>query len=163
METEPREDETREEPQGDATAGAFQPDTSGADTGLQFPASEEQAEPDQEAHSEPAQADDSAESGDPEAADEREGILAGTGSELAPGVGGDGDHPAPAAVLGDDGQLHVAGEPPAGTIAPSQAPVGDEPDVGSGDIVSDEEARERLNAVTEPEPYETERPDLGTE
>lgn len=91
------------------------------------------------------------------------GLLAGTTAEVAPGVGGTGDHPAPAAVLNEDGSLHVAGEPPVGNIAPSQAPAGDSTDLPSGDVVTDPAAREKLNAETEPEPIETDRPDIGTE
>lgn len=102
---------------------------------------------------------------DPTAPAEREdeGVLVGTGTERAPGVGGLGDHPAPAAMRDPvRGGIHVAGEPPAGTIAGSSAPA-DSEDVQAGGDVTDEDARERLNAVTEPEPYETERPDIGTE
>jgi hypothetical protein len=96
--------------------------------------------------------------------EEGEGVqLAGTASEQAPGVGGTGDHPAPAAVIRpEDGQLHVAGEPPAGTVAGTAVPAGDAPDLQAGEV-TDPEARERLNATKEPEQIETERPDLGTE
>lgn len=95
---------------------------------------------------------------------EEPGILTGTGSELQPGVGGSGDHPAPAVVVDPaDGTQHVAGEPPAGTVAGGQAPQGDSSDLQSGGDVTDPEALERLNAVHEPEQIETDRPDIGTE
>lgn len=91
------------------------------------------------------------------------GLLTGTASELQPGVGGLGDHPAPAVVKNEDGTLHVAGEPPAGTSAGTQVPEGDSADLQSGDDVTDPEAREALNEVKEPDQIETERPDIGTE
>jgi hypothetical protein len=84
------------------------------------------------------------------------GFLTGTASEQAPGIG-DSTHPAPAAIIGEDGQLHVAGEPPVGNIAPS-LPQPDPPASGP----TDEENIAKLNAVTEPEPQETNRPDIGT-
>lgn len=86
--------------------------------------------------------DSSAEtSSDDRSADE--GLLAGTGEELAPGVGGAGEHPAPAAMRDPEtGELRVAGQPPAGTAALSEAPAGDTSDVRSGDDV-DPEVRER--------------------
>lgn len=88
------------------------------------------------------------------------GILTGTAEELAPGVGGAGEHPAPAAVRNPDGSLHVAGEPPVGNVASGLA--GSElEETPSG--ATDEGAREALNAEQEPEQIETERPDLGTE
>lgn len=91
---------------------------------------------------------------------EGEGLLAGTASERQPGVGGTGDHPAPAAMRDPEtGRLRVAGEPETG--AGTAVPVGDSTDLQAGDV-TDESARERLNAVTEPEQQETERPDLGT-
>lgn len=87
--------------------------------------------------------------------------LAGTGTEVEHGVGGGGEHPAPAAVVGDDGQLHQAGEPPAGTVASGQAPAGDPFDLQSGDLSP--EAQAALDAApNEPEQAETDRPDLGT-
>lgn len=93
---------------------------------------------------------------------EEGGVLSGTASEQAPGVGGTGDHPAPAAMINpEDGSLHVAGEPPNGSIAGSVAPAG-ESDLSDRDV-SDPEALEKLNAVQEPEQVETERPDIGTE
>jgi hypothetical protein len=54
----------------------------------------------------------------------------------------------------------VAGEPPhaAASVAPAE-----DADVQAGGDVTDDEARERLNAVQEPEQVETERPDIGTE
>jgi len=94
---------------------------------------------------------------------DRVGVLAGTASEQAPGVGGTGDHPTPAAMVDpDDGGLHVAGEPPAGTSALSASPEGDTTDRQAGDV-TDPQARARLNAVVAPAPFHTKRPDLGTE
>lgn len=92
---------------------------------------------------------------------EDEGILTGTASEQAPGVGGLGDHPAPAAVRDPDGSIHVAGEPPAGTIAGSVAP--DDLGETAGGDVTDPEAQERLNAVVDHAAHPTDRPDIGTE
>lgn len=90
------------------------------------------------------------------------GVLIGTTTEQAPGVGGIGDHPAPAAMVDpESGQVRVAGQPP--HAASSVAPEGGEVDVQAGGDVTDEEARGRLNAVQEPEQVETERPDIGTE
>ncbi len=90
--------------------------------------------------------------------DER-GTLPGTASEQAPGVGGTGDHPAPASMVDENGVLHVAGEPP--NAAAGQSPVGDSTDVQSGTDV-DPEALAKLDAVTEPVQAETDRPDIGT-
>jgi hypothetical protein len=87
--------------------------------------------------------------------------LAGTGTELEPGVGGSGTHPAPAVVRTDDGVLHQAGEPPAGTNAPMEAPVGDFGDRQSGDLSPEAEA-ELDAAPHEPEQVETDRVDIGT-
>lgn len=94
---------------------------------------------------------------------ETEGPLAGTTAEQEPGVGGTGDHPAPAVMRDPEtGALHSAGEAPAGTAESGQPPASDTADLQAGDV-TDEEARERLNAVIEPEPHPIERPDLGTE
>lgn len=113
-----------------------------------------------------AQGTDEAPAGDGEAqaetGGEESGPLAGTSSELEPGVGGTGDHPAPAAMRDESGDLHVAGEAPAGTAESNESPAGDSTDLQSGDVV-DPEAREKLNAETEPEQVETDRPDIGTE
>lgn len=135
------------------------------ETGPIAPPAEESPEPDREAHSEPAEASDEPAEGESEGqefAEGEEGILVGTESERAPGVGL-ADHPAPAAVRDPEtGHVRVAGEAPANTSAGTQVPVGDSSDEQAGDV-EDAEARERLNAVTEPEPIETDRPDLGTE
>ena len=90
----------------------------------------------------------------------KQGPLAGTESERAPGVGGLGDHPAPAAMLDEDGVMRQHGETP--STAAQQAPVGDGFEEQVGDV-TDPEAQEKLDAVVEPEPYEIKRPDLGTE
>lgn len=173
-----------EERQVDEHAGEQQPDAAGTETGpipvepvspdspgVREPeavpvtdptsASIEETHSNEDAASE-SPAPQSSESSESSDEPQGEGLLAGTASEQAPGVGGLGDHPAPAAIVGEDGQLHVAGEPPAGTIASGQAPVGDAADEQSGDV-TDEEARERLNAVQEPEQIETDRPDIGTQ
>lgn len=89
---------------------------------------------------------------------EHEGLLVGTGSEQAPGVG-DASHPAPAAMVREDGLAHVAGESPVGTTPASSGY--DPDDTPSG--ATTEEARERLNAVQEPEQHDIKRPDIGTE
>lgn len=89
------------------------------------------------------------------------GLVAGTGTELEPGTGGLGDHPAPAAMIGPDGALHVAGEPPAGNIAGSSSPVGDTSDLASGDL-SPEAKAARDAAPSEHQQVETNRPDIGT-
>lgn len=90
------------------------------------------------------------------------GVLAGTGSELAPGVGGTGDHPAPAVMVDPaTGFMRQHGESLINT-AGNQAPIGDLSDTTSADNALDPEARERLDAVTEPDQAETNRPDLGT-
>lgn len=106
------------------------------------------------------QADSSSESS--EAAGQGGSLLAGTSSELEPGVGGTGDHPAPAAMLDPStGQLHQAGEPPSGGVAVGQAPAGDSTDLQSGDLSP--EAQAALdNAPHEPEQVEIDRPDIGT-
>jgi hypothetical protein len=85
--------------------------------------------------------------------------LPGTGSEQQPGVGGTGDHPAPASIVGEDGQLHQAGEPVG--VASSNAPEGDSTDLQSGDLSPEAEA-ERDRADPEPDQVEIDRPDLGT-
>lgn len=89
------------------------------------------------------------------------GLFAGTESEVETGVGGTADHPAPAAMRDEAGGLHVAGEPPAGTVASGESPTGDQSDEQSGDV-TDADARERLNAVCEPVQQPTARPDIGT-
>lgn len=98
------------------------------------------------------------EEGDESASEEGEsGLLVGTASEQAPGVGGVGDHPAPAAMVDpESGRVRVAGEPPhaASGVAPGEE---------EADAETDEEAREKLNAVQEPDQIETDRPDIGTE
>lgn len=88
-------------------------------------------------------------------------ILTGTSSELEHGVGGTGDHPAPAVMLDGQGALHSAGEPPAGNVASGQAPAGDSFDLQSGDLSP--EAKEALaNAPHEHPQIQTDRPDIGT-
>jgi hypothetical protein len=90
-----------------------------------------------------------------------DGVLIGTGSELAPGVGGTGDHPTPAVMRDPEtGAIRVAGQPSNGAIGAS--PEGDDFDAQSGDV-TDPAARARLNAVSEPEAYAIKRPDIGTE
>lgn len=164
--------------QYDEHAGEHQPDPVGAETGPvvvpeEEATSERSAEERQTDEADPTPgssspapegpAADERESGDEDRVaeeDDEPGILTGTGAEQAPGVGGAGEHPAPAVVRGPDGSLHVAGEPPAGTVASGLA--GSElRDTPSG--AADEEAREALNAEHEPDQIETDRPDLGTE
>lgn len=94
--------------------------------------------------------------------DEESGPLVGTTSELQPGTGVGGSHPAPAVMRDPDGTVHSAGLPPAGNAAGEAAPVGDESDQASESGFLTPEAREELEAVHEPEQVETERPDLGT-
>lgn len=181
MEASEQHESTPEEPAADptserspeATEGSPSESTqeSGGDASSQSDQTDESAEPSAEAESsapadspsEPSsEAADQAEADAAPAESEDPGLLAGTSSEQQPGVGGTGDHPAPASVVGEDGELHVAGEPPAGTSAGTQTPAGDTTDLQSGDV-TDPEAREKLNAETEPEPIETDRPDIGTE
>lgn len=89
------------------------------------------------------------------------GVLAGTSSEAEPGVGGTGDHPAPAVMVDPaTGNLRQHGEPV--DTAGDQSPRGDSTDRPSGDVVTDPEARARLNAGYEPEQVHTERQDIGT-
>lgn len=91
---------------------------------------------------------------------DEQGPLVGTASEQAPGVGGTGDHPAPAAMVDPEtGNVRVAGSPP--DVASGVAPASDTTDLQSGDV-TDAEAREKLNAETELEDVPTDRPDLGT-
>lgn len=90
------------------------------------------------------------------------GVLVGTTAEQEPGVGGIGDHPAPAAMVDPEtGEVRVAGQPP--HAASGVAPEGDAFDEQAGGDVTDEEAKEKLEAVQEPDQIETERPDIGTE
>lgn len=77
------------------------------------------------------------------------------------GTGGTGDHPAPAVMTGPDGELHVAGEPPAGNIAGTSSPFGDTSDLQSGDLSPEAEAA-RDAAPSEHEQIDTDRPDIGT-
>lgn len=90
------------------------------------------------------------------------GPLAGTSSELEPGIGGSADHPAPAVMRDESGALHSAGQSPAGTDAAEESPAGDTSDVQDAGHALDPEVREELDAVHEPDQAETARPDLGT-
>lgn len=104
-------------------------------------------------------------SGSSESSSETEttGLLAGTGSETQPGVGGTGDHPAPAAVVDPEtGELHSAGQPPAGNVASEQSPTGDLSDATDESHALSDKARAALNEVHEPDQVETDRPDIGT-
>jgi hypothetical protein len=92
--------------------------------------------------------------------DESPDLVAGTETETAPGVGGLGDHPAPAAMRDADGELRVHGETE--STAGWTSPAGDGFDLQVGEV-TDESARERLDALAEPEPFAIERPDIGTE
>ena len=119
------------------------------------PEQEQQAEQAAEEHESEDEAAEEAES------TEESGVLVGTTTEQAPGVGGIGDHPAPAAMVDpESGELRVAGQAPADTAALS-APPDQEVEQPSDEEI--EENRERLNAVTEPDPVQIERPDIGTE
>lgn len=107
--------------------------------------------------------DQAAESSEPSSESTPEpGPLAGTGSELESGTGGSGDHPAPAAMRDEAGELHSAGQSPAGTDAGEESPAGDASDVQDAGHALDPEAREELEAPNEPDQAETARPDLGT-
>jgi hypothetical protein len=157
-------------------------DTSGTETAPPAPAFEDQqteaeAEPQQPPQQEPTFVDpenlpanqepeepvEPEGSGTTEGVDTPEGggVLTGTATEQAPGVGGLGDHPAPAAMVDETGNVRVAGQPP--HAAAGVAPEGDTTDEQAGGDVTDEEAAEKLTAVQEPEQVETERPDIGTE
>ena len=72
------------------------------------------------------------------------------------------EQPTSGVTIGEDGLPHVAGEPPAGTMAGTSTPVGDTADLADRDV-TDADALARLNATTEPAQIETIRPDLGTE
>lgn len=88
--------------------------------------------------------------------------LVGTPSELQPGTGSAGSHPAPALMIDDQtGFMRQHGEPVNGTAAGDQSPIGDPVDQTAGDGLSDE-ARLAVRAHSEVEPVHTERPDLGT-
>jgi hypothetical protein len=90
------------------------------------------------------------------------GLLVGTSSEQAPGVGGVGDHPAPAAMRDPEtGFIRQHGEPV--NTAGNQSPQGDATDEGSGDDFLSPEARANLTKQHEPDQADTERPDIGTE
>jgi hypothetical protein len=166
-----------QEQQHDPHAGQQQPDAVGAETAPVAPAFEDQAQsgdrpPEDSAVEGPPPVTDPEnlpqepdEQSGPSVASEEAvgspGVLVGTTTEEAPGVGGIGDHPAPAAMVDPEtGRVRVAGEPPhaAASVAPAE-----DADVQAGGDVTDDEARERLNAVQEPEQVETERPDIGTE
>jgi hypothetical protein len=92
--------------------------------------------------------------------DEEFSPLVGTSSELAPGVGGVGDHPAPA-VMRDPatGFMRQHGEGP--LTAGDQSPIGDTVDRMAGDGL-DPEAREKLHAEHEPDQIDIDRSDIGT-
>jgi hypothetical protein len=90
-----------------------------------------------------------------------DGSLAGTDSERDPGTGAGGTHPAPAAMLTEDGVLRQHGEGP--NSPGNQVPVGDSSDEHAGGDVSPEAAA-KLGAVVDSaeSQQETDRPDLGT-
>lgn len=82
-------------------------------------------------------------------------LLVGTGTERAPGVGGGGEHPAPAVVRDPEtGFVRQHGE--ALNTAGDQAPYGDASDE------SDASAEREPQGVVEPDPVETDRIDIGT-
>lgn len=91
--------------------------------------------------------------------EDESGLLVGTTSEQAPGVG-DASHPAPAAMRDPQtGEVRVAGSPP--SAASGTVPASDSPDEQAGDV-TDPQAREQLSAVHELENEPTDRPDIGT-
>jgi hypothetical protein len=90
-----------------------------------------------------------------------DGPLIGTDSERQPGTGAAGTHPAPAAMLTEDGVLRQHGEGP--SSPGNQVPAGDSSDEQSGSDVSPEAAA-KLGAVVDSaeDQQETDRPDIGT-
>lgn len=89
-----------------------------------------------------------------------EGPLVGTTTEQQPGVGGSGDHPAPAVMRDESGAVHSAGAGP--STAAETAPEGDSADATDESHALSPEAAEELNQVHEPDQVETDRPDIGT-
>lgn len=181
MEASEQHESTPEEPAADptserspeATEGSPSESTqeSGGDASSQSDQTDESAEPSAEAESsapadspsEPSsEAADQAEADAAPAESEDPGLLAGTSSEQQPGVGGTGDHPAPAAMRDESGALHSAGRPPSGTVESEESPTGDATDLTDAGHAQSPEAREELDSVHEPDQVETDRPDLGT-
>jgi hypothetical protein len=92
--------------------------------------------------------------------DEEVGPLVGTTSEQESGVGGLGDHPAPAVMRDPEtGAIRQHGEPV--NTAGNQVPIGDSSDEESGDGLNDD-AREALTREQEPDQQDTDRVDIGT-
>lgn len=90
-----------------------------------------------------------------------EGSLAGTGTELAAGTGGTGDHPAPAAMRNDAGDLVQHGE--WATPGLGMAPTGDSSDQSAGDVSRETQARIAATVVDSADTQQdTDRPDIGT-
>lgn len=152
------ESEERHEEQGDA---GQQPDPAGTETApVAAPSPPAQGEADSNP---PTEGDvptfPSDEAADPDASEESAATQA-QGRDEPAGVGGTGDHPAPAAMRDETGKLRVAGESPNVSFAGTEAGADLGEDIASGAL--DPEAREKLNAETEPEQVEVQRPDIGT-